>query len=224
VGPLQLDECKAGLDAHGWCSFSVGEHSGKSTLEAQIITLAEELGEIVPGRGRQRVEHISPQDIGIAYAGSLSQQYGLAPLPLHTDTAHWTVPCRYLVMACAEPGPRPTPTMLLDSTVISFTEREAAACISAVFLIRNGRRSFYGSISTQDRSFIRFDLGCMEPLSPEGAEAANSFARDRNSDRVYRHDWQRGDVLVIDNWRVLHGRGIDLETAPGRLLLRAMVR
>jgi hypothetical protein len=221
---LRLAECKAGLDAHGWCSFSSGGQSAKDALEAEVISLAEALGEIVPGRNRQRVEHILPQDFRTAHAGSLSQKYGLAPLPLHTDTAHWTVPCRYLVMACVEPGPEPTPTILLDSKVISLTEREAAACSSTVFLVRNGRRSFYGSIINQDRPFVRFDRGCMEPISPEGAKIGDAFSHARNANKTYRHDWQRGDILVLDNWRMLHGRGVDHQTAQGRILLRAMVR
>lgn len=194
------------------------------TLGSQVAALAEDLGEIVPGRGRQRVEHIVPQDTRAAHAGSLSRQYGLAPLPLHTDTAHWTVPCRYLVMGCVSPGPEPTPTILLDSRVVSLTKCEAIACASAVFLIRNGRRSFYGSILAQDRPFIRFDRGCMAPLSPEGSKAANAFNQTRNTDKTYQHDWRHGDIVVIDNWRMLHGRGLDGQTAQGRLLLRAMVR
>jgi len=127
-------------------------------------------------------------------------------------------------MACAEPGPEPTPTILLDSRDVSFTEREAAACSSAVFLIRNGRHSFYGSITAQNRPFIRYDRGCMEPLSPDGAEVADVFSLAQNAGKTYQHDWQRGDILVIDNWRTLHGRGVDRQTALGRVLLRAMVR
>jgi alpha-ketoglutarate-dependent taurine dioxygenase len=64
----------------------------------------------------------------------------------------------------------------------------------------------------------------MEPLSPNGAEVGGAFSQVRNADKTYQHDWLRGGVLVIDNWRMLHGRGIDNQTAPGRLLLRAMVR
>jgi hypothetical protein len=184
---LQLDECRAELDAHGWCSLSAAEQS-KDALDAEVVALAEGLGEIVRGRNRQRVEHILPHDSRVAHAGSLSQQYGLAPLPLHTDTAHWTIPCRYLVMACAAPGPEPTPTILLDSRAISLTEGEAAVCSSAVFLIRNGRRSFYGSVAAPDRPFIRFDRGCMEPLSCDGAEIADAFGQTRNAGKTYRHD------------------------------------
>ena len=221
---MRLDKCKAELAAEGWYSFSVGAKAAGNALDAAVTELAEGLGEIIPGRHRQRVEHIIPQHSRMAHAGSLSQQHGLAPLPLHTDTAHWTVPCRYLVMACAEPGPEPTPTILLDSKVVSLSDRETAACHSAVFLVRNGRRSFYGSVRAPGRPFIRFDRGCMEPTSPDGAEIADAFSDARNVGKTYRHDWQRGDILVVDNWRMLHGRGIDGQTAPGRVLLRAMVR
>ena len=127
-------------------------------------------------------------------------------------------------MGCPEPGPQPTPTILLDSQVVTFTDSEAAACTSAVFLIRNGRRSFYGSVKDRGRPFIRFDRGCMEPLTAEGAELEGVFDRARNAETLHQHDWKRGDVLVIDNWRMLHGRGTDTNTAPGRVLLRAMVR
>ena len=98
--PLRLHTCKASLDANGWCAFSI-RHPDANVLAAEVAGIAMELGEIVPGRGRRRVEHIVPKDTDMAHAGSLSQQYGLAPLPLHTDTAHWMIPCRYLVMACA---------------------------------------------------------------------------------------------------------------------------
>jgi hypothetical protein len=221
---MNFDQCEADLANHGWHLLSAADCSSQDGLAAQVAAVAKNLGEIVPGRGRQHIEHIIPRDTASALAGSLSQKYGLAPLPLHTDTAHWTVPCRYLVMACFSSGPEPTPTILLDSKAVAINESESAACTSAVFLIRNGRASFYGSILSQDRPFIRFDLGCMVPMSPEGADAGDAFSYTRNVSRIYRHDWRRGDILVFDNWRMLHGRGIDRETVQGRVLLRAIVR
>lgn len=207
----------------GWYAYQSGL-SGTEALAVEVASLASDLGDIVPGRDRQRVEYIVPQEADSAHAGSLSSQFGLEALPLHTDTAHWPVPCRYLVMACAEPGPSPTPTILLDSHAVQIAASEVAACTSAVFLIRNGRRSFYGSIMERDRPFVRFDLGCMEAVSADCIAASDPFSLRRNAERIYRYEWTRGDVLVIDNWRVLHGRGIAGRTARGRLLMRAMVR
>jgi alpha-ketoglutarate-dependent taurine dioxygenase len=41
---------------------------------------------------------------------------------------------------------------------------------------------------------------------------------------LIEHWWQPGDVLVIDNYMVLHGRGVNDESASSdRKLLRASV-
>ncbi len=218
-----MGECKARVAASGWFAYQSGL-SETEALAAEIALLASRLGDVVPGRERQRVERIVPQETSSAYAGSLSSRFGMEALPLHTDTAHWPIPCRYLVLACAEPGPDPTPTILLDSCALQMTASEAADCMSAVFLIRNGRRSFYGSIMERDRPFVRFDLGCMQGVTANSAAAEAPFSLSRNGERIFRQEWRRGEVLVIDNWRVLHGRGVAGPTAHGRVLLRAMVR
>ncbi|TCH97912.1 hypothetical protein EJV46_11875 [Roseococcus sp. SYP-B2431] len=220
---LLTEKHKAKLVASGWHAY----HSGLSeteTLATEVASIALTLGEIVPGRDGHPVEQIVPQEVASAYPGSLSSRFGLETLPLHTDTAHWPIPCRYLVMACAEPGPNPTPTILLDSRAVQITASEAKFCMSAVFLIRNGQRSFYGSIMERNRPFIRFDPGCMKAVTDDRVTEVDLFSLRRNERVIYRHEWTRGDILVIDNWRVLHGRGVDSPTERGRKLLRAMVR
>jgi hypothetical protein len=99
-------------------------------LARKLQALAEKLGEIAPGRGRQLVEVIVPRTPDTAFAGSLSRKYGLGSLPLHTDTAHWPLPCRYLLIACASPGPIPTPTLLLDARRVQLSVAEEVACAS----------------------------------------------------------------------------------------------
>jgi Taurine catabolism dioxygenase TauD, TfdA family len=186
--------------------------------------VARLLGEVIPGRGQQAVERVVPRTSSAAYAGSLSSRYGLASLPLHMDTAHWPTPCKYLVMACESVGPAPTPTILLDSWKVQLSDTENAACKQAVFLIRNGRKSFYGTIRRDDRPFLRFDPGCMSPLSKTGEIALAAFLAERHKGTYHRHEWKTGEILVIDNWRLLHGRGLIERTEPGRVLLRATVR
>jgi alpha-ketoglutarate-dependent taurine dioxygenase len=48
------------------------------------------------------------------------------------------------------------------------------------------------------------------------------FNAERYKSELHSHNWSSGDFLVIDNWRVMHGRGGG-RTAAGRILLRAMV-
>src|SRR5208282_2252301 len=87
------------LDEEGWCTVPTAAKTPEA-LAAGVEQIALSLGKIAPGRGYQLVERIVPEEPGTARAGSLSSKYGLAPLPLHTDTAHWITPCRYLVMGC----------------------------------------------------------------------------------------------------------------------------
>jgi alpha-ketoglutarate-dependent taurine dioxygenase len=213
---------REGLNQNGWCmgAFPQFRHLD---LTAQVKMVAETLGEIVPGRGRQLVEQVIPRTAEAAPKGSLSSLYGLRSLPLHTDMAHWPRPCRYLVLACAVEGPSSTPTFLLDSHQVSLSRSEAAACRNAIFLVRNGRRSFYGCISSADRQFIRIDPGCMAPMSEAGNAALDAFGSERQAQVMCQHHWKAGDILIIDNWRVLHGRGNVASTTHGRILLRAAV-
>ena len=220
---MDLDALRANLQQVGWSVVATGASMAVDLIE-EVRSHAQMIGEITPGRGHHLVERIIPQTPDSAYPGSLSSKYGLGSLPLHTDTAHWAIPCRYLVMTCAELGPVPTPTILLDGWRVLLSEPEASACRRAVFLVRNGRRSFYGSIMDGGREFLRVDPGCMTPLERDGEVALDAFSRGRHEKVLHRHDWKIGEILVIDNWRVLHGRGSGKTTAHGRILLRAMVR
>jgi Taurine catabolism dioxygenase TauD, TfdA family len=211
------------LAAVGWLVIST-DATTQASLAAEVTSIAAMLGEMVPGRTRQLVEVVKPETPETAHAASLSSRFGLLPFPLHTDGAHWTVPCRYLVLACLEPGPLQTPTLLLDTKLIQLSESQKLLCHSAVFGIRNGRQSFYGSILDSNNPFIRLDPGCMAPLSQDGVDALALFHTARFTAQAYHHDWRRGDIVVFDNWRVLHGRGYQSPTAQGRILMRTMVQ
>lgn len=220
---IDLAPVKAAVVRRGWAALSPALASTEDLCKC-IKSVGSELGSIVPGRGKRAIEPVVPQTTAGAYAGSLSSKYGLGVLPLHTDTAHWTTPCRYLVIGCADVGPVPTPTLLLDVHRLALSEREAHACERAPFLISNGRRSFYGSVRDSARPFFRFDPGCMVPLTAAGQLAMEVFGAERNEASLDQHDWSVGDILIIDNWRMLHGRGRSQPTAIGRTLLRAMIR
>ena len=214
---------RSSLAAEGWCTTGPLLCSPVEAISDQIENLARQLGNIVPGRTRQLIEQIVPQAMDTAQAATLSSVYGLNQLPLHTDAAHWPVPCRFLVIGCVEPGPVPVPTMLLDFRRVRLSKEEVSLCRRTPFLIRNGQRSFYGSILDEAREFIRIDPGCMTAVSKHGNMVLNTFNAEKHEDVLHSHSWSRGDILIIDNWRVMHGRG-GSRTAPGRKLLRAMVR
>lgn len=210
------------ISSVGW-SVVPTDAATPEALAVEVERVALTLGKIVPGRAWQRVERVVANAPERAAVGSLSSKFGLLPLPLHTDTAHWITPCRFLVMACALPGPVPTPTVLVNIESFNLSAEEISYCHSAVFLITNGKNSFYASVMASGRRFIRLDPGCMHPESRQARRVLDLFDAHQNRKQLYFHSWKPGEILVIDNWRVLHGRGDNRPTERGRILLRAMV-
>jgi hypothetical protein len=220
---MTLDCFSDNLRKRGWSSITLSAEAVPS-LARSITRIASSLGSIVPGRGDASVDHLSPQSSEDARAASLSRKFGYGPLPLHCDTAHWLVPCRYIVLGCVEVGSVEAPTVLLDTVVVRLSKEEHLLARSASYLVRNGRKSFYANLIDSQRSFVRIDPGCMEPVTDSSIEAMDLYRYERHQAKTVAFHWRPGDILVIDNWRVLHGRGNDSIADPKRRLLRAYVQ
>jgi len=188
------------------------------------MAAAKGLGNIVPARGNVFVESLSPRSSENARAASLSRKFGFGSFPLHCDTAHWLTPCRYIVFGCTETGKVEAPTLLLDTAAMELSDTQKVLTRSASFIVRNGRKSFYASLFESGRSFVRLDPGCMEPISQASVEAMNLFSYENQKSRTISFRWKAGDVLILDNWRMLHGRGNESTADPNRRLLRAYVQ
>ena len=209
------------MEERGWIKRSVGS-SDPELLERYIGNLAIRLG----GPGSQEVGIIArlvPRRIGAGRSNSLSGQFGLGPFPLHFDNSHWSVPSRYVILACVTTGACPAATFLLDSSDLKLSASEQKLILSAVFLIRNGRKSFYSSIRSSGRPFLRLDPGCMRALDGDGEIAMRLYSYEEQMEHVTRLSLRAGDVLAIDNWRTLHGRGDCRSVDEGRKLLRMVV-
>jgi hypothetical protein len=115
------------------------------------------------------------------------------------------------------------PTLLVDRDSVSLAEEEKALAKSAVFLIKNGRNSFYSSILGSRQGFIRYDPGCMEPQTQDAVEALKFYSHERVRSCLHEVNWNPGDTLIIDNWRILHARAAVGKNSSNRLLLRCLV-
>ena len=58
----------------------------------------------------------------------------------------------------------------------------------------------------------------------EWSVAMNFFGYPQQRRFVEHIEWNAGEVVIIDNWRVLHGRGEEMNAVAGRTLLRVIVR
>ncbi len=135
--------------------------------------------------------------------------FGLGRFPYHTDLAHWHVPPKYLLLRCIR-GFTDVPTLLLDGRKLIDgvgVKAMSRALVSPrrpkageVRLLRLLERSPAGDI-------IRWDQVFLKPASRVGRDV---FEEVQNlidgADPTPIAMAGDGDVLIVDNWRMLHGR------------------
>jgi alpha-ketoglutarate-dependent taurine dioxygenase len=195
------------------------------------MEVAALLGVPVPVHGRRPIAQLlSPMSADEAPGNSLSRIHGLGEFPLHTDAAHHRCPPRWLLMRCIAAGEQECPTLLADSQEMTMTATERRELERAVWTVNTGRRSFLASVvlgRVSDRREgpiqIRYDRGCMEIA--DAAFLATSTRLDQllGSLRTERIDWEPGITVVIDNARMLHGRGPGADGGGSRKLERVLV-
>src|SRR5262245_24445425 len=65
---------------------------------SELLSIAKSIGRPVLSPTGELVKEIMPKPQGDARLGTASAKHGTGAFPLHTDTAFWPIPCRYLVM------------------------------------------------------------------------------------------------------------------------------
>lgn len=139
-----------------------------------------------------------------------SGHYGLDTFPLHTDLAHWALPPHYFLLRCVV-GSNDVYTHVLHSgPVVDLLG--LAALSKAVFSARKRRIGHSGlvrAVSQHEGTLVfRWDRIFLKPLNQHAQVFASTMLDSAWDDKIIRLLLnQAGDVLVIDNWRVLHGRG-----------------
>jgi hypothetical protein len=209
------------LSERGW-SLHGSDGSHPDDIVHALGVLGERLGTRVAGRDGSLDEVIQPLAPEHAHPRSLSARYGLDALPFHTELSHRPRPCRYVLLGCLHPGSPAAATMLLDWGTLGFSHDELAFLEETPVLVRTGRRSFYSTILACGGAFLRYDPGCLEPVDDRGRRAMK-LIHDRVAAAPFDdHHWREGDILIIDNWRVLHGRSPS-NHGSGRRLARVLI-
>lgn len=211
------------LALRGWTTIQFN-NTEESALRKDLILLSQKLGKPVPVRtGDNAITALTPAPGRQAHPNSLSSRFSCGEFELHTDTAHWAIPCRYILLACVDSGGGGRPTLLLDTKRLPLSTVQFELLNTAPVRITNSRNSFYSTILSRGRDFVRFDAGCMTAPTITGSMALEVLRRKNWPAQVERFFWRPGLGLVIDNWRILHGRGLAATEDPRRKLLRVSI-
>lgn len=192
---------------------------GSTEEIVQIIGEPARLGAGAP------VHQLMPLSANVSTPNTYSGMYGHGQFPFHTDLAHWRHPPRFLLLRCIT-GFNEVPTLLIDGAALIA---HVGQNILGRAIVRP-RRPVKGSLpllrlyNREKGCFgmIRWDEEFIKPANKAG-EIGSTRIQDflAQSRPVKVALLQRGDTLIIDNWRMLHGRAPVPENCRSRLLERA---
>jgi hypothetical protein len=158
--------------------------------------------EVPTRRGGPALSTLRPLGQAEAEPNSLSARHGKGTQPLHSDGAHLRSPPDIVVLACETTSK--TPTRLWPRNRYGRSIGALPLFVHhGVFLITSGNDSFFATAT--EGSHLRYDSGCMIPCDARARQSAQYFEEQESS--ASEHEWSDpGQVLLIDNRRVLHAR------------------
>lgn len=189
----------------------------KTTLE-----LVRYLEKIENFEQMSNVHHLVPKKETESTPNTYSGQYGYNDFPMHTDLAHWSRPPRYLLLRCIQ-GNNQVSTKLLDGNIIlnSVGERILERALVKPRRPLKGQLRLIRIFHPGTPSLIRWDDTYIVPASPAGeagVEAMNNKLKELKNDNIFLKEMS--DTLLIDNWRMLHGRSAIPISSDERIIER----
>ena len=197
---------------------------------ASTLKVASDVGRVIdlevllPGSRIPTVQTLTPRKESEAPESLYSGVFGLSEFPLHSDLAHWAVPPRYFMLRCIH-GANDVATKLLPASVVVSTIGHA---ILQRALVKPRRASRYGNVGLLPLLFfsgqtngLRWDSLFLTPMSAAARDVMDFMT---GSERTWNERKEiilvrPGDTLIVDNWRMLHGRS-DAVAGPKRIIER----
>jgi alpha-ketoglutarate-dependent taurine dioxygenase len=205
------------LEFIGWCWIP----PASATAPASILAY---LGPLVPAR-KSGADHrdLEPYTRKRAPPASMSATTGTDAQPRHTDAAYFPRPPRYIALQCLEPGEVECPTHVWPLDLARLKKDRPKVLTEPRWVARGGGHTpFYCSVMEVQHAEVRvrFDPLCMHLMS--GCSWTVDTAQSALASYSRRIDfiWERGALLIINNWACLHARGRGAGSAPSRRLRR----
>lgn len=200
---------------------------GLSTIEvASRLGTVMGVEELLPSSGISTVQRLNPRPSSEVRENQYSGHYGLGEFPMHTDLAHWAVPPRYFILRCVVPADdvctRILPWVNVTPALGAINMRKA------VFAGRKKRIGCSGLVrALMDVGGIevrRWDRVFLIALNDHARNLARLMSEPRWNETATAIQFRKpGDTLVIDNWRVLHGRSSVTKESTSRLVERVYI-
>ena len=169
-----------------------------------------------------KIHRLTPKSKAESTPNTYSGQYGRHEFPMHTDLAHWFRPPRYLLLRCVQ-GNDEVSTKLLDGNKIvsSLGARVLERALVKPRRLIKGKLRLMRIFQSGTPSLFRWDKTYIVPASPAGEvgiTAVINTLKEKNMVKVILEN--KTDTLLIDNWRMLHGRSAIPDGSDHRIIER----
>lgn len=197
--------------------------------ELEPTAAAAALGVPEQVTGLRLVQELLPKMSGMATPNTYSGNFGLDAFPLHTDLAHWAKPPRYLLLRC-ERGDPDARTHVIDgrSIVAAIGTNSLTRCLARPRRPMNGEFQLLPILqesSDRDQQCLRWDSIYLRPSNASALaifqQIGECLSRLLPTSEALLN---KGDTLLLDNWRVLHGRSPVQNAASPRKIYRVYLQ
>lgn len=189
------------LQKNGIAEININDFSDES-----LLSIANVIGNVVPGDRGEIVQTLNAREIGEGPKGSFSYCVGYGEFPWHTDTAYWEVPARYLLLASEEASPCATTYQSFEEIKKHVRDFEYLKSRAVFLLDLPGRKRYLSPVfKVAGRDGQRLDFHIYRPVNEE-AEALKDRVGEMLKYKFLRHVWTGHNVVVLDNWKMIHAR------------------
>ncbi len=174
------------------------------------LEVASEIGNIAVLSGIRPSQRLTPNSKTEHEPNTYSGNYGFSEFPLHSDLAHWFLPPRYLLLRCIK-GTASVSTRIYDSKNIVSEFGEVALTRTLVRPRRPVNCAGYllkiFEKKADGHNLFRWDEKFITPASDKSSIIIPEILHKIKA-VVFQEVFlvSPGDTLIIDNWRMLHGR------------------
>lgn len=187
-----------------------------------LLALASSFGKVVPGARGEMVQTLPAREKGNGPKGSFSYVVGYEQFPWHTDTAYWDVPARFLLLASEKASSCATTYQSFDDIKNGIADFDYLMARAVYLMDVPGERRYVSPcFDFLGRSGYRLDFHIYKPMNME-AENLMRLVGMMLEKSYHRHLWTGKNVVVMDNWRMIHGREAAIED-KNRILKRIYI-
>jgi alpha-ketoglutarate-dependent taurine dioxygenase len=168
------------------------------------------------------VQTLSPKAKGASTLNLYSGNFGYSEFPLHTDLAHWFIPPRYILLRCRT-GHNAVETMIksFDKALVGVPPTSVRRARFKPRRTVRGRGQLLPLLQQLDSNLIfRWDSLFIVPDNCEAFAISETLRQTVSQELMKLALSSAGDTLIIDNWRMLHGRS----NIPSSAIYRAIER